>query len=248
MGDRTRRTVITRRTLMRAAMTAFRPAPGAQATEVTVSACPGAPFRAEEFATVGVFGLDWLLDGQFTRLLDNIAASPGAVRGVRAFGSLSGGRDKTFPKTSTSVWDTADQAPDFTRTFSALETLVSRNLTPFLPLTFFPPAVSPIANSPPPNLQRWQHLVKAFLTGAAARFGAGEMARWWFEVWNEPNMPPFWDSSFDRYLELYRATSDTVLATGLRIRLGGPVVAYMPDEGAALIERFLTFLHDEPQV
>ena len=36
-------------------------------------------FAADDFATVGVFGLDWLLDPVFMRLLDQIAASPGAV-------------------------------------------------------------------------------------------------------------------------------------------------------------------------
>ncbi|MGI4941276.1 MAG: hypothetical protein ACRYHQ_12085 [Janthinobacterium lividum] len=41
------------------------------------------PFDSSAFGTVGVFGLDWLLDLRFIRLLDTLAASPGAVRGVR---------------------------------------------------------------------------------------------------------------------------------------------------------------------
>jgi len=39
-----------------------------------------------------------------------------------------------------------------------------------------------------------------------------------------------------------------VLSTGVQVRLGGPVVAYVPDEGPALIERFLHFLHGAPGV
>lgn len=56
-------------------------------------------------------------------------------------------------------------------------------------------------------------------------------------------MPPFWAGSFEQYLALYRATSAAV--TGRRIRLGSPVLAYVPGEGPALTERFLA---DEPRV
>jgi len=204
------------------------------------------PFDPGAFGTVGVFGLDWLLDPRFTRLLDTLAASPGAVRGVRVFRALSLGRDKVFPTTSAGVWDDPAGPPDFSRTLVALEALVRRGLAPFLPLTFFPPAVSPTPTQPPADWSRWTALVRAFLDAVTARFGAAEVARWWFEAWNEPNMPPFWAGSFDQYLDLYRATS--AAAAGRRIRLGGPVLAYVPGEGPALTERFLRFLADEPGV
>jgi hypothetical protein len=80
------------------------------------------------------------------------------------------------------------------------------------------------------------------------RFGADAVRSWWFEVWNEPNMPPFWDGSFERYLELYRATSEAVVASGYEVRLGGPAAAYTPPEGASLMERFIAFLAKEPAV
>src|SRR3954451_5230520 len=201
---------------------------------VRASARAGAGrFVPDEFAMVGVFGLDWLLDRRFTRMLDHIAASPGAVRAVRVFGSLSLGRDRTFPTVSADVWEDPDAGMDFSRTLAALEALVSRGLVPFLPLTFFPRAVSTAPTLPPPSWVRWQALVRGFLDACGARFGAREVARWWFEVWNEPNMQPFWQGSFDQYVDLYRATSDAVRASGHRIRLGGPVLAYMPGEGRA---------------
>lgn len=199
------------------------------------------PFLADEFAMVGVFGLDWLLDPRFTRLLDILAASPGAVRTVRVFGALSLGRDRVAPLHSAGVWD-GPGPPDFSRTLQALTTLTSRGLTPFLPLTFFPPRVSPAPAQPPAAWDGWTRLVRAFLDAIVGRFGTAEVARWWFEVWNEPNMPPFWAGSFDQYLELYRVTSAAVVASGHPIRLGGPVLAYLPGEGPALMERFLVFL------
>ena len=208
----------------------------------------GVPFSAADFGTVGVFGLDWLNDPAFGRLLDNLAASPGGVRGVRAFGVLSGGRDRSFPTSSADVWEDADAPPDFSRALRALDALVSRGLVPFLPLTFFPRAVAPRPIDPPADFDRWRGLVRAFLDAAVYRFDAPEVGRWWFEVWNEPNMPPFWSGSFERYLDLYRATSEVVTESGYQIRLGGPAIAYLPEDGPALIERFLRFLRDEPAV
>jgi len=61
-------------------------------------------------------------------------------------------------------------------------------------------------------------------------------------------MPPFWHGDFTGYLDLYRATSEAVLYSGHTVKLGGPAVAYMPDEGPGLIQRFLSFLHHEPAV
>ncbi|HEY0421005.1 MAG TPA: hypothetical protein VGC80_15930 [Acetobacteraceae bacterium] len=216
---------------------------------VRASARPGSGrFMADEFGTVGVFGLEWLLEPRFTRLLDHIAASPGAVRGIRAFGVLNGGLDKTFPTLNGAIWDDPDRPMDFSRSLAALEAMVSRGLVPFLPLTFFPPAVSPKPITPPASWERWQALVRGFLDAVVGRFGAAEVARWWFEGWNEPNMPPFWGGDFDQYLALYRATSEAITASGHRVRLGGPVLAYMPDGGEALMERFLTFLRANPAV
>jgi xylan 1,4-beta-xylosidase len=211
---------------------------------------PQGPFRAEDFATVGVFDADWLLDARYARLLDAMAASPGAFRAVRVFGALnSGERENTFPTASGAVWPSPEAPMDFSVALAALDALVSRGLVPFLPLTFFPAAVSASPIEPPPGDARWQELVRAFLDRVVSRFGAVEVARWWFEVWNEPNMPPFWRGDFERYLRLYRATAEAARASGHRVRLGGPAIAWMPGgEGEALMVRFLEFLRDAPEV
>ena len=204
---------------------------------------------------MGVFDVDWLLEPRFQRLLDNMAASPMAFSTVRFFGSLnSGTRESIDPTDSGIVWPRVTSPMDFSVTFNALEALTSRGLTPFVVLSFFPAAVSSAPTVPPTSFEHWERLIRGFLDQLAAdpRFGASAIRHWWFEVWNEPNIDAFWKGSFSQYLDLYRATSEAVIASGLDIKLGGPAIAYQPVEDpnapALLMQTFLRFLSHEPGV
>src|SRR4051794_13163225 len=152
--------------------------PGAQAAEETgadqrreLQAMDSAASRGGEihagsdFGIVGIFDIDWLLAPRFTRLLDNLAASPRAFRAARFFGALNSGvRENTFPTGGGgSVWPSRDKPPDFAITLMALNALVSRGIKPFLTLSFFPTAVSESPVKPPQDLSDWEHLVRSFL-------------------------------------------------------------------------------------
>ena len=111
----------------------------------------------------------------------------------------------------------------------------------FLPTGWQPAMPGPV--EPPADLGRFRALVRGFLDAAVARFGAAEVGRWRFEAWNEPNMPPFFRGDFGRYLDLYRATAEALRESGHRIRLGGPVIAWLPPGGGPmLMRRFVEFL------
>ncbi|MBE0601871.1 MAG: xylann 1,4-beta-xylosidase, partial [Firmicutes bacterium] len=57
-----------------------------------------------------------------------------------------------------------------------------------------------------------------------------EVRSWYFEVWNEPNLKPFWDGSRSRYFELYRVTAQTIKAIDPHLRVGGPATSnFVPD-------------------
>jgi Glycosyl hydrolases family 39 len=211
--------------------------------------------RTEEFSMVGIFDVDWLLEPRFERLLDNMAASPLAFRTVRFFGSLnSGTQEKIDPTDSGIVWPSVTRPMDFSLTFNALEALTSRGLIPFIVLSFFPSAVSSSPTLPPASFENWKRLIGGFFDQLTAdpRFGASVIRNWWFEVWNEPNIHAFWKGSFSQYLDLYRATSEAVMASGLEVKLGGPAIAYQPvdDPNAPtlLMQTFLRFLSNEPEV
>ena len=226
---------------------------------VAVSAKSGGPgdrvFERQEFGTVGIFDVDWLVQPQFTRLLDNFAASPGAFHGVRFFGAFTAGQREAFiPESGGNVWSRADQPIDFATTFHALEALTTHGLVPFVVLGFFPPAVSPAPIRPPVEWDHWKTLVRTFLRELATdpRFGREMIADWWFEVWNEPNEGRFWLGTPDDYFALYRATAEAVAEAGVSIRLGGPAIAYKPevtpDDGPPWMERFLRFIAANPEL
>jgi hypothetical protein len=226
---------------------------------VSISVKPAATdsrdFERRDFGTVGIFDVDWLVQPQFTQLLDNLAASPGAFHGVRFFGAFTAGQREAFiPETGGDVWTRADQPIDFSTTFSALEALTTRGLVPFVVLGFFPSAVSPSPIRPPVAWDRWKALVRTFFRELAAdpRFGPDAISGWWFEAWNEPNEGRFWQGTPDDYLALYQATAEAVEEAGVPIRLGGPAIAYKPeatpDDGPPWMERFLRFIAAHPEV
>src|SRR5215207_6436342 len=212
-------------------------------------------FERQEFGTVGIFDVDWLVQPQFTQLLDNLAASPGAFHGVRFFGSFTAGRREAFiPESGGEVWTRADRPIDFSTTFQALEALTERGLIPFVVFGFFPPAVSSSPIRPPVAWDHWKTLVRTFLRELATdpRFGPETIAAWWFEVWNEPNEGRFWQGTLDDYFALYRATAEAVDEAGVSVRLGGPAIAYKPeaapDDGSPWMERFLRFIAANPEL
>ncbi len=80
--------------------------------------------------------------------------------------------------------------------------------------------------SPPKSWQRWDALITALGAHLLARYGADEVAHWYFEVWNEPNID-FWNGipRQGSYFELYAHTARALKAVSPRLRVGGPATA-----------------------
>ena len=181
---------------------------------------PGGPqgtVDPAEFSLVQVFDIGWLLDPEFQRLLDNLAASPVAFKTVRVMKVFTNGINppSTAPdpginimSSGGTVWP-AGGPIDLSGTLNALNELTTRGLIPFLVLGFFPdgvygttmPSAGPAGPSSPSLadwtetiLANWKVLVQALLEALVAdsRFGSAAIGQWWFEVWNEPDDPTFW--------------------------------------------------------
>ncbi len=78
--------------------------------------------------------------------------------------------------------------------------------------------------TPPSDYAEWGKLVGAFARHYLDRYGLEEIAQWYFEVWNEPNMG-FWSGSQADYWKLYDASAFALKAVSPRLRVGGPVSA-----------------------
>jgi xylan 1,4-beta-xylosidase len=84
-------------------------------------------------------------------------------------------------------------------------------------------------------MQAWHDLIEALVRHVTARYGAEEVAKWYFEIWNEPNLPMFFSGTQADYFALYDATAAAVKAVNAAYRVGGPASAGL-DEGAWITE------------
>ncbi|WP_263372927.1 GH39 family glycosyl hydrolase [Granulicella aggregans] len=113
----------------------------------------------------------------------------------------------------------------------------------FMPkkLAFNPDALHPFWYkqnvSPPKSMERWDDLISHFAQHLVERYGIDEVASWYFEVWNEPNID-FWGGipRMESYFDLYAHTANDLKHVSSRLRVGGPATA-----AAAWIPEFLKF-------
>ena len=114
--------------------------------------------------------------------------------------------------------------------------LLDAGVKPFVELSFMPSKMAANPNphpfwfkpipSPPNDYNRWDAMILALMRHLIDRYGVGEVANWYFEVWNEPNLD-FWDGkpAQSTYFELYDHTSSSIKAVSNKLRVGGPATA-----------------------
>ena len=62
--------------------------------------------------------------------------------------------------------------------------------------------------TPPRDYAKWESLIRALVQHWTNRYGQGEVRRWYFEVWNEPNLKDaFWTGNQAEYFKLYDVTA-----------------------------------------
>jgi len=99
--------------------------------------------------------------------------------------------------------------------------------------------VSGGSNNPPKDYTRWGELCRALTAHLVARYGRDEVLRWYFEVWNEPDID-YWHSTPEDYFKLYDYAVAGVRAALPRARVGGPATTGpASDKAAAFLRSFL---------
>ena len=114
--------------------------------------------------------------------------------------------------------------------------LLANGVKPFVELSFMPSQLAAKSAiqafwykpnvSPPKDYGKWDDLIRAFVTHLVGRYGIEEVASWYFEVWNEPNID-FWagEPKQATYWELYDHTARAIKSVDPRLRVGGPATA-----------------------
>ena len=124
--------------------------------------------------------------------------------------------------------------------------LLENKVRPFIELSFMPKKMTSDPNAlhafwykqnvaPPKDWNKWEQLVEKFTQHLVERYGIEEVAQWYFEVWNEPNID-FWVGTpkDTTYFELYDHAVAAVKRVDARLRVGGPATAQ-----AAWADKFL---------
>lgn len=186
----------------------------------------GTPFTHFWEHTVGSGHAPLALRADWQAQLQRSHAACG-FRHVRFHGLLSGSMQTMFIHDDEPIYSffNVDRIFDF---------LLEIGVRPFVELSFMPEALASghetVFNyvnhvSPPKDYAQWGELIHELVSHCVARYGLSEVRRWYFEVWNEPNLDAFWSGSRDDYFKLYRVTVETIKAIDAGIRVGGPSTA-----------------------
>ncbi len=113
--------------------------------------------------------------------------------------------------------------------------LLSIDMRPFVELGFMPNVLASGEQTifwwkgnvtPPKDYELWQELIRDLVVHVTERYGAEEVKQWYFEVWNEPNLIPwFWTGTQKEYFALYKHAALAVKSVNTNYRIGGPATA-----------------------
>ncbi len=77
----------------------------------------------------------------------------------------------------------------------------------------------------PKSYDQWGQFIEQLTRHLTDRYGADEVRRWYFEVWNEPNLDGFWPAGQAEYFQLYEHTAAAIKRVDKAYRVGGPATA-----------------------
>ena len=128
--------------------------------------------------------------------------------------------------------------PEFNFTYvgQVYDGLLQNGVRPIVEISFMPKQLASRQDlhpfwykqnvAPPKDYRKWDLLIHNFAQFLIDRYGIDEVAQWYFEVWNEPNID-FWsgDPKQSTYFTLYDHTARALKAVNPRLRVGGPATS-----------------------
>ena len=139
---------------------------------------------------------------------------------------------------------------DFTNFDIYLNAIVSAGMRPIMELDFMPTALALNGSSRdyPKDINAYKQFIQAVVQHCVDKYGAADVAQWYWEVWNEPDYTGFWNglnaaeavgAKMTDYYALYDATVAAATAVLPNILIGGPVTTE-PSKIAAFLQHCKT--------
>jgi xylan 1,4-beta-xylosidase len=144
---------------------------------------------------------------------------------------------------------------DWTINDRIFDTYLERGIKPYVEIGFMPEALTthpqnyphhPPVNEradveggqsyPPKDYAKWDELLFQWVNHCVEKYGRAEVEKWYWEVWNEPNIS-YWHGSRKDYFKLYDYAVDGVRRALPTARVGGPETAGGP--GGNFLREFL---------
>ncbi len=185
---------------------------------------------------------------------------------VRAHHMLCTGNLQAVAKwgSTNAYTEDADGNPvhDFTVIDHMLDTWLAAGLKPFFEIGFMPRDLADLRfaangreydlgptgdyrrrgwSAPPKDYGRWYDLIHDLVSHCVERYGRTEVASWYWELWNEPDIF-YWRGSREEFFRLYDVTEAAVHDALPTAYFGGPATTgtHLPDgEAAQFLDAFL---------
>ncbi|MCA9731109.1 beta-xylosidase [candidate division KSB1 bacterium] len=179
------------------------------------------------------------------KLLSEFAAASSVPVYVRAHNLLTTGDGTPALKWGSSNAYTEDDngnpVYNWTIIDKIFDTYIERGMKPLVEIGFMPKALSthpePYQHAwrpgapyeevytgwayPPKDYDKWAELIYRWVEHCVQRYGREEVETWYWEPWNEPNIP-YWQGTTEAELKLYDYTVDAVKRALPTAIVGGP--------------------------
>ncbi len=213
------------------------------------------------WTSFGYDELNWTYTPRGKRALAAFAAFAERPYYVRAHNLLTSGRGFSWPHWGSGNvyhedaagnpvydWTIVDQVFDAYHE-AGFKPLVELGFTPqslvppdaTLPFTRSPSQYGPyeagLWSFPPRDNRRWEELMYQLARHCLERYGEDEVASWYWEVWNEPDIS-YWRGTLEQYCTLYDHTVAGLTRALPEIKVGGPAVTG-GERAASFMDGFL---------